>query len=84
MAYSFFRLYVAVYMLVPAFFLVNIFVNALYGQINTNFWSHLVGSPSDNQVILNLIEAGSIGFIVLLKFKLYKRATSFTLRLFTS
>lgn len=80
----FFRLYVAVYMLVPAFFLVNIFVNALYGQINTNFWSHLVGSPSDNQVILNLIEAGSIGFIILLKFKLYKRATSFTLRLFTS
>ncbi len=84
MAYSFFRLYIAVYMLVPAFFLVNIFVNALYREINTNFWSNLVGDPSDNQVIINLIEAGSIAFIVLLKFKLYKRATSFTLRLFTS
>lgn len=84
MAYSFFRLYIAVYMLVPAFFLVNIFVNALYREINTNFWSNLVGTPSENQVILNLIEAGSIAFIVLLKFKLYKRATSFTLRLFTS
>ena len=30
MAYNFFRLYAAVYMLVPAFFLVNVFVNNLY------------------------------------------------------
>ena len=46
LAYNFFKLYVAVYMLVPAFFLVN------------------------------------IGFIVFLKFKLYRRATSFSLKLF--
>lgn len=84
MAYSFFRLYIAVYMLVPAFFLVNIFINALYREINTNFWENLLGSASDNPVIINLVEAGSLAFIVLLKFKLYKRATSFTLRLFTS
>ncbi|WP_373059506.1 hypothetical protein [Zunongwangia sp. H14] len=84
MAYSFFRLYIAVYMLVPAFFLVNVFINELYREINSGFWESLLGSPSQNQVIINLIEAGSIAFIVLLKFKLYKRATSFTLRLFTS
>ena len=48
MAYNFFRLYAAVYMLVPAFFLVNIFVNNLYAEINTNFWSNLLGM-SDGQ-----------------------------------
>jgi len=29
-----------------------------------------------------LIELAGIGFIIMLKFKLYKRATSFTIRLF--
>jgi len=84
MAYNFFRLYAGVYMLVPAFFLVNIFVNTLYSEINTNFWSNLLGSSSDNSIIKIIVEAGSIGFIVFLKFKLYTRATSFTLKLFTS
>jgi hypothetical protein len=84
MGYRFFRLYAAVYMLVPAFFLVNIFVNALYTEINANFWTNLLGIPANNSIIKNLIEAGSIGFIVFLKFKLYARATSFTIRLFTN
>ncbi len=84
MAYNFFRLYAGVYMLVPAFFLVNIFVNTLYSEININFWSNLLGSSSDNSIIKIIVEAGSIGFIVFLKFKLYTRATSFTLKLFTS
>ena len=83
MAYSFFKLYAAVYMLVPAFFLVNVFVNNLYAEINTNFWSNLLGTSTDNNIIRIIIEAGSIAFIVFLKFKLYTRATSFTLRLFT-
>ena len=84
MAYTFFKLYAAVYMLVPAFFLVNIFVNQLYAEINTNFWTNLWGGPTDNNTIKILVEAATIGFIVFLKFKLYKRATSFTLRLFTA
>lgn len=84
MAYTFFKLYAAVYMLVPAFFLVNIFVNNLYNEINTNFWSNLVGSSTDNGTIKILIEMGSIAFIVFLKFKLYNRATSFVFRLFSS
>ncbi|MFC6859164.1 hypothetical protein [Zunongwangia atlantica] len=84
MAYQFFRLYTAVYMLVPAFFLVNIFINTLYTQINANFWNELLGITMDNPLINIIIEAGSIGFIVFLKFKLYKKATSFSLRLFTS
>lgn len=84
MAYTFFKLYAAVYMLVPAFFLVNIFVNNLYSEINANFWSNLVGSSTDNGTIIILIEMGSIAFIVFLKFKLYNRATSFVFRLFSS
>lgn len=40
----FFKLYAGVYMLVPAFFLVNVFVNNLYTEINTNFWSDLFGT----------------------------------------
>lgn len=84
MAYNFFRLYAGVYMLVPAFFLVNIFVNHLYAEINTNFWSTLLGSSSENNIIKIIVEAGSIAFIVFLKFKLYTRATAFTLRLFTA
>jgi hypothetical protein len=84
MAYNFFRLYAAVYMLVPAFFLVNVFVNNLYAEINTNFWSNLLGTTTDNGIIQIIVEAGSIAFIVFLKFKLYSRATSFTLKLFTA
>ncbi len=84
LAYSFFKLYAAVYMLVPAFFLVNVFVNAIYTEINTNFWTNLFGSDFGQGFFAPVVQLGSVGFIVFLKFKLYKRATSFTLRLFTS
>ncbi|UBZ08824.1 hypothetical protein LDL76_07835 [Salegentibacter mishustinae] len=84
MAYGFFRLYAAVYMLVPAFFLVNVFINALYTEINTNFWENLFGTDYGNGFFAPVVEMGSIVFIVFLKFKLYRRAISFTLRLFTT
>ncbi|WP_282161057.1 hypothetical protein [Ulvibacterium marinum] len=83
MAYTFFKLYAAVYMLVPAFFLVNVFVNALYVEFTTNFWVNLFGFDFGNSFFAPIIELGTIGFIVFLKFKLYKRATSFTFKLFT-
>ncbi|WP_422350910.1 hypothetical protein [Flagellimonas sp.] len=83
LAYTYFKLYAGVYMLVPAFFLVNVFVNNLYTEINTNFWSSLFGTDWGGEFFAPVIEFGSIGFIVLLKFKLYRKATSFTLRLFT-
>ncbi|SFU64017.1 hypothetical protein SAMN05216480_1114 [Pustulibacterium marinum] len=83
MAYYFFRLYAGVYMLVPAFFLVNVFVNELYTQITTEFWTELFGSDWGSEFFAPVIEFASIGFIVLLKFKLYRKAHSFTLRLFT-
>ncbi|MCM4157598.1 hypothetical protein [Gramella sp. AN32] len=83
MGYNFFRLYAAVYMLVPAFFLANVFINAIYTEINTNFWVNLFGTDVGNTLFAPVVELGSIGFIVFLKFKLYRRATSFTLRLFT-
>jgi hypothetical protein len=84
LAYNFFKLYAGVYMLVPAFFLVNVFVNNLYTEINTNFWASLFGTNWGSQFFAPLIEFGSIGFIVLLKFKLYKRATSFVFKLFNT
>ena len=84
LAYNFFKMYAAVYMLVPAFFLVNIFVNTLYTEINTNFWQHLFGSDVGSGFFAPAVQLGSVGFIVFLKFKLYKRATSFTLKLFTA
>lgn len=84
MAYGFFRLYAAVYMLVPAFFLVNVFINALYTEINTNFWQNLFGTDYGSGFFAPVVEMGSIVFIVFLKFKLYRRAISFTLRLFTT
>ncbi|WP_127139881.1 hypothetical protein [Flagellimonas marinaquae] len=82
LAYNFFKLYTGVYMLVPAFFLVNVFVNALYTEINTSFWNNLFGTDWGSEFFAPLIELASIGFIVLLKFKLYRKATSFTFKLF--
>ncbi|GGZ49135.1 hypothetical protein [Mesonia mobilis] len=83
LAYQFFKLYTGVYMLVPAFFLVNIFINNLYTEINSSFWNDLFGTDWGSEFFAPLIELASIGFIVLLKFKLYKKSSSFVLRLFT-
>ncbi|MAU15416.1 MAG: hypothetical protein CMH46_07740 [Muricauda sp.] len=82
MGYRFFRLYAAVYMIVPAFFLVNVFVNALYREVTDHFWPNLFGTDYGGELFAPLVELAGIGFIVLLKFKLYKRATTFTFRLF--
>ena len=84
LAYNFFRLYAAVFMLVPAFFLVNVFINAIYTEINTSFWSSLFGTDVGSRFFAPVVELGSIGFIVFLKFKLYRRAISFTIKLFTA
>ncbi len=84
MAYNFFKLYAAVYMLVPAFFLVNEFINAIYTEINTNFWVNLFGTDVGSRFFAPVVQLGSVVFIVFLKFKLYKRAVTFTLRLFTA
>jgi len=80
--YRFFKLYAAVYMVVPAFFLVNVFVNELYQEVTENFWPSLFGTDFGSELFAPVIELSGVGFIILLKFKLYKRATSFTLRLF--
>ncbi|TMU50777.1 hypothetical protein [Flagellimonas algicola] len=84
LAYSYFKLYTGIYMLVPAFFLVNVFVNNLYTEINTNFWDNLFGTDWGSEFFAPIIQFGSIGFIVLLKFKLYRKATTFILKLFSS
>ena len=84
MGYRFFKLYAAVYMIVPAFFLVNIFINQLYRAINTDFWPGLIGSNGEDSILAPVIQLGSVAFIVLLKFKLYHRAISFTFRIFST
>lgn len=84
MGYRFFKLYAAVYMIVPAFFLVNIFINQLYHAINTEFWPALMGSDAQEGILAPVIQFGSVAFIVLLKFKLYQRAVSFTFRIFAT
>lgn len=84
MGYRFFKLYAAVYMIVPAFFLVNVFVNLLYEEIATNFWGNLLRDGSESGVFAPIVQLGTIGFIVFLKFKLYRRAISFTFRIFSS
>ena len=84
LAYAYFKLYAGVYMLVPAFFLDNVFINNLYTEINSNFWPNLFGTDVGNRIFSPVVELGSIGFIVFLKFKLYRKATSFTLKLFNS
>lgn len=83
LAYTFFKLYAGVYMLVPSFFLVNVFVNNLYTEINTHFWMELFGTDWGSEFFAPVIECASIGFIVMLKFKLYRKASTFVLRLFT-
>ncbi|RTE54119.1 hypothetical protein EHW67_09355 [Arenibacter aquaticus] len=83
LAYNYFKLYTGIYMLVPAFFLVNVFVNNLYTEVNGNFWTTLFGSDWGSRYYAPLVNLGSIGFIVFLKFKLYRRAIAFTIRLFS-
>ncbi|WP_268223860.1 hypothetical protein [Sinomicrobium oceani] len=83
LAYTFFKLYAGVYMLVPAFFLVNVFVNNLYTEINTHFYEELLGTDWGSEFFAPVVECASIGFIVMLKFKLYRKASTFVLRLFT-
>ncbi|RAV29226.1 hypothetical protein [Sinomicrobium soli] len=82
MAYNFFKLYAAVYMIAPAFFLVNVFINLVYEELNTNFWENLFGTSLGSHFFSSWIEVGTLGFIIILKFKLYRRAISFTMRLF--
>lgn len=82
LAYNFFKLYAGVYMLVPAFFLVNVFVNQLYTEINTNFWADLFGTDWGSDFFAPLLQFASVGFIVLLKFKLYRKASTFVFKLF--
>src|SRR5690554_648286 len=64
MGYRFFILYAAVYMIVPAFFLVYVFVNLLYEEIITNFCSNLLGEGSESGVFAPIVQLGTVGFIV--------------------
>lgn len=84
LGYRFFKLYAAVYMIVPAFFLVNIFANLLYEELSLNFWENLMGEGAESGIFQPLVQLATVGFMVFLKLKLYRRAITFTMRMFTS
>ena len=83
LAIRFFKLYIGVYMLVPAFFVVNIFVNGIYTGLGNDYLNGMFGVTVNNKFFEILIQPSIIAFIVVLKFKLYKRATSFVFQIFT-
>jgi len=56
LAYTFFKFYAGVYMLVPAFFLVNVFVNNLYTEINTNFYEDLFSTDWGSEFFAPVVE----------------------------
>ena len=83
LAIRFFKLYVGVYLLVPAFFVVNIFVNGIYTGLSNDYLNGMFGMTINNKFFEILIQPSIIAFIVVLKFKLYKRASSFVFKIFT-
>ena len=82
LAFGFFKLYAAVFMIVPAYFLVNIFINKLYGGMHINFWTAIFGSNWGDKSYAPIIECATIGFIVLVKIMLYRKSRSHVLKLF--
>ena len=79
----FFKLYIAVYLLVPAFLFVNTFINLVYKKFNSDFATNLFGESIFNAFQFNTIEPAIMIFIVFLKFKLYKKSSSFLFQIFT-
>lgn len=84
LAYTFLKLYVAVYLIVPCFFLVNFFANELYAEIQTNWLNNFVGIPVNNIVFQQFTAVAAMTFVFLVKLKLYKKSVQFMFRLFTS
>lgn len=84
LAYSFMKLYIAVYLLVPCFMLVNLFANNLYTELQTNWINNFLGIPLNNIVFQQMTAVSAMTFVFLVKLKLYKKSVSFMFRLFTS
>ena len=84
LAYTFMKLYIAVYLIVPCFFLVNFFTNSLYTEIQTNWVNNLLGIPVNNIVFQQFTAVSAMFFVFLVKLKLYKKSVQFMFRLFTS
>lgn len=83
LAYTFMKLYIAVYLIVPCFFLVNFFANSLYTEVQNNWVNNLVGIPVNNIVFQQFTAAGAMLFVFLVKLKLYKKSVQFMFRIFT-
>lgn len=84
LAYGFFKLYAAVYLLVPAFFLVNIFSTQLYVAIQTDLLDNIFGIEVNNALIRAITTTSTTAFVLFIKWKLYKRSSSFIFKLFRS
>lgn len=84
LAYNFFKLYTAVYLIVPCFFIVNIFSNELYRSLQTNFTGELFfGVPVTNAVLMVFTANSAMIFTFLVKLKLYKKSVQFMFKLFS-
>jgi len=76
----YFKLYIAVYLIVPAFMLANVLINALYNGLTENV---LGNYPTLQNVKMFAVLVNNIVmlFMIILKFKLYRKAGSFMFKL---
>ncbi len=75
----FYKLYIGVWLIVPALFLVNIFINKTY-EVFPKIFNTSGGTDNMNDTFLKL---GASIFILLLKFKLYSVARNHVLKMFS-
>lgn len=83
LAIRFFKLYIAVYLLVPAFIFVNYFIGKIYSGFKNHFLSNLLGTDLWSGIGESLLDLTLIVFIILLKLRLYRKSGTFLFKLFT-
>ena len=83
LAYQFGKLYIAVYLIVPCFFLVNFFANSLYTELQTNFINNVIGINVNNEIFRLLTSVSAMTFVFVVKLSLYRKSVQFMFKLFS-
>ncbi len=81
--WKFYKLYIGLYLVAPAFFLVNVFINKLHGVFKDQFFDDLLGEKFSKIIPDSYSSVIILMFILLLKFKLYRKSHDFVLRMFS-
>ena len=81
--WKFYKLYIGLYLVAPAFFLVNVFINKLYTVFKEDFFDNLLGEKWSGLIPDSFSSLIIVTFIMLLKFKLYRKSHDFVLRIFS-